>query len=794
MILSAALAAAVFYLNLSIQSDMLRSFEEFSDSVNLGYDLLVVSNGGSFTEEEMIPEGYTPAGVFGFSLEKGRATSDSGKKVKFRLISMDRKEAAEEEMFALTSVLSEYDPENPGQILFSAQKAAYYGYRLGDAVTIKVSGEQREYRIAGLFEPLWGLLSSSSYLEAILPSEGGSQFDGMYIDVGNADAEKFAGAIEAESHYDVTVLENELFPENKAANIQTALTIVLLIAAGICIYVIASTTNLILAERLPVIGIFRSIGATRRQTNLALVLENALIGLLAGMIGIPVGELLRRRLSDFYSSFSEISGSGIRGWQIFLSLLFAVALQVTVSLCAAIRINRREIREIIADTGSTAAQVSKTGTAAGCLLIAASFFLHLWNSSYLFSLCALSLLFAVVGAGLLVPLISRWISRIFAPVCGSLFGPAASLGIKETAVNKMNLSSTVLISSVLMLSLMVSMFASSISSYYNLYRTLYPYDIVTRDASLPEENYLFLAEDENVSGISFGYWQWVNTEIDGRCDEAMFAVSGTDGITVFGTPSALKDGQTIVDELWAKRYGFKIGDTVRIADTENETRWDGDLTLQIVGFCDSTALNTHRFSFLLTKSDYLNYISEAPRVVGIFLKEGKNASDVLNSLYAEIRDRTGDSPTLYEKDAYINGKMREALSALNIISAVPVLAVLLSLVGVANNRIIAFNQKRREYAGLYSVAMSRKQLGTMLFFESVGIFLSGCAVGIAAALYCLPLVRDVIYSLILYLKIRIDVPMLLCLPAAMFVLICLACIFPIRKLNRMDIVKEIKYE
>ena len=55
------------------------------------------------------------------------------------------------------------------------------------------------------------------------------------------------------------------------------------------VFIIYSSYKVITLDRLPIIGTFRSIGATKKAVTRILLLESLFYGCIGGLIGIPVG-------------------------------------------------------------------------------------------------------------------------------------------------------------------------------------------------------------------------------------------------------------------------------------------------------------------------------------------------------------------------------------------------------------------------------------------------------------------------------------------------------------------------
>ena len=93
-----------------------------------------------------------------------------------------------------------------------------------------------------------------------------------------------------------------------------------------------SLNKIILAERIPVIGTFRSIGASRTKMNLILILENALYGVFAGLFGSILGIYLNGFTSSAFITTNGVDLSknsvSITPKVVLIGIIFAVLLLI----------------------------------------------------------------------------------------------------------------------------------------------------------------------------------------------------------------------------------------------------------------------------------------------------------------------------------------------------------------------------------------------------------------------------------------------------------------------------------
>lgn len=139
--------------------------------------------------------------------------------------------------------------------------------------------------------------NSDDYEKAML-DENRTYIMGAYIDVLDDNIEQ--------AKEDLKKIDKEFSVVTVKASLVDALTqinglmiIMLVITTLIAFYIINSILKLVLEERISVIGTFRSIGASRKMTNLLLYLENIVYAIISSVIGIVIANILIRSYNKF---------------------------------------------------------------------------------------------------------------------------------------------------------------------------------------------------------------------------------------------------------------------------------------------------------------------------------------------------------------------------------------------------------------------------------------------------------------------------------------------------------------
>ena len=89
---------------------------------------------------------------------------------------------------------------------------------------------------------------------------------------------------------------------SKLGSITTAFRLMMIVVLMMSAFIIYTVFKVIVAERLPVIGTFRSIGATKISTSLVLVGESIIYGIIGGIIGDLAGIGILKVLMNLMAS------------------------------------------------------------------------------------------------------------------------------------------------------------------------------------------------------------------------------------------------------------------------------------------------------------------------------------------------------------------------------------------------------------------------------------------------------------------------------------------------------------
>jgi putative ABC transport system permease protein len=804
IIISLAISTMVLFLNLTIKDDLVKKYTSVLQGAYQDYDLVAYSNAsddnGFFQQEEMDLSGIDADHILYISAAFGVYMQEE-ENLTINLLGVDRQMLQDTNLCRLEEKSKDYNPANEGQILISRKTADKFDWKLDDIITIYTKDGEHELTIAGIAQTSGFFLTEFDNFYIITPRDFTSRCSGeensiaqVIIDLPkDSDLKGVEENFENANHdFGMDVLTDSDSIENALTTINQLLTIILCMVIGLNIFIIASITKLIMATRIPVVGTFRSVGASKRKMNFILILENAVFGLFGAVIGIGLGILVRNPMSDLFISagdaFEYLNVKlEYKVSYVIISICFAVGLQVLITLSSILKASRRSIKDNIFNTLSTRARISKKKTILGIILLSVSIVIYFVNIRYQFLPSILAIIFALAGAVYILPILTKYLAELFALIFGKLFGGAAGLGMKNISSSKTIRSSITLIAVGLSLILMVYGATTSLNKMFETDDI--NYDIRITGLIDPASEYQYIDGLEGIDHIQFDYYYFLNGKMNGK--DKTFAVVGTsryhsglNGDTEL--LENLKDDEILVDDYYAFKNRLEIGEDVTL---ESEFFNSKVKTYRIAGFIDATNFNSLRNVFIITEEEYYKELGKIPSIIEVYTNQ-----DIKQTKEMLIKKLAGTGASVETLDEYIARQKQSNQSILNMVSVILGLSIILAVFGLINNQMIGFIQRKREYAVLYSVSMSRSQLRKMIFCESLGTFLAGGTIGFILSQWLIRLLYGVLMSIGMGYPLALKFSSMLQVGGIVLIILLITTISPVRKISRLNIVNELKYE
>jgi putative ABC transport system permease protein len=401
-----------------------------------------------------------------------------------------------------------------------------------------------------------------------------------------------------------------------------------------------------------------------------------------------------------------------------------------------------------------------------------------------------------VGIINVLPLLVKGSSLIFEKISELLFGNIAVIALKNIKGDKSILNSISLITIGISVLLMVNTASSNLSKeLIDVMGRVMIYDVGISFPSMDRTHISTMARNENIESV-YPYYQLTFVEID-ELDEKISLVDGVSridyseymNIDFIGDQEQLfqelQTGRNIViTKIFQKRYELNIGDTLTLDLPK------GKKAYTIIGFAD-TMMNVG--SFALIGENYLKMDTGQIYYSGAYInvKDGVDADVLKEEVRKTFKDYSTNIHSVNETKSVMKSGTKQLTSMLTGFS---VLALAIGIVGVVNNLLISFIERKRSIAVLKSVGMSRKQVVQMIIIEALCTGLIGTIAGVIGGsmlVGLMPLMMEVM-KVIMPVRHLTETFYIYLLGGVSITII--ASITPLIKASKLNIIEAIKYE
>ena len=694
------------------------------------------------------------------------------------------------------------------QIVISEKQAKDFGFSQGQKIKVLFEDKEYEFDIVKIVENR-GL--NSTYDEypqficnideiAKIRNISSEMTDCLFIDVVEEGAAKEYAEylIDNNENYMAQALTDEENIRENTVFISYILLLVFVMAIIMIMFVVSSLNKIIIAERMPVIGTFRSIGATKAKMNGILMLENAMYGLVGGLIGGIIGYKLNSTVAGLFITTNGVDltrdTSKIDVKLILIGLLFAVLLQVVITAKAIIKANKKPVKDLIFDLHSSRYRVLKHRNIIGVILVVAALVTNYVLKDANIIITILVMVMLITGIAMVVPYLLQKISKLFSLILRKFGWQTAFVASKNIGYNKMIVTSSRVVVVALSLMLAIVTISTSVTNLFQSFRIISAdYDFIMQGLTKDESEYDKLLEIDGITKIDYmhAYMDEI-TYNDGKEFTNSPIITGMRKSAVYIKElnykvSDLKYDEVLIDEIYAEKNDLSIGDTIKL----KFAILNKELEYTIKGTVNSTYLTTSRSAIVMNYDNYIENISKTPMQAHIVAKKGAD----FDKLKEEIIDTMKELDLMVQTtEEYVTEQEEGVASIMSIFYVVIGLAVALSLIGIINNQIISFIQRRKELAVLNSTCMSKGQLKKMLFFETVLANLIAVIIGVVTSILLTDILDNVMCGLSLYVQVEYSYMTAFIFAGAIFAILILTLLSPMKRLKKMNIVNEIKYE
>ena len=590
--------------------------------------------------------------------------------------------------------------------------------------------------------------------------------------------------------------------------LQTILLVFGFVAVFVGAFLIFNTFSITVAQRVSEFGMLRTLGASRPQILTSVMLEALAIGLLGAIVGIGGGYVMAVLLNALLKAFNvdlPTTGLVMETRTVVVSLLVGVIVTAFSSMVPAVRSTR------VPPIAALQAYVPPASRRRRLVFAAFSVLLGLAGLAMLllglFGSGSASTQAGLMGAGAvaIVFAVSLFSPRLVRPLAAIAGWPLERLrrltGRLARENSQRNPGRTAVTAAALMIGLALVAFV-----------TVFAAGLKSSVAQVIDENFeggLVIQNSDGFSPIPAGA-AVAARKVPGvelvatiRSTEAKLLGEGSNARVTAPTPDVeravdvewkrggpatlrnLRDGQAVVSDGFASDHGLEIGDRFRLL-----SQTGAKPALRVAGEFDSK-LGVFG-SVLITQRVMTTAFHQAQDTIDFVIVEpGADAAQVQAAL-------TAGAERLFPTTEVMNqGELKESREdqlqeLVNLVYALLILAIVISLFGIANTLALSIHERTRELGMLRAIGMSRRQVRTMIRYEAVITALIGAILGIVlgvifAALISQPL-KDEGFTL------SYPVGSLLVLLVLAGLAGVLAAIPPARRASRLNVLESLHYE
>jgi putative ABC transport system permease protein len=703
-------------------------------------------------------------------------------------------------------------PSGPGEVLVDAGTADAHQFTVGQQIEILFQGPPEAFTIVGIAgfgetDNLGGATLAVFDLrtaQRVLDREGVVDSVSVRIDEG-ASGPTVQREIQQVVGPKVEVITSADVAAEQSKALQEGLgffRIVLLVFAAIALFVgafiIFNTFSIIVAQRSRELALLRTLGASRRQVLVSVVVEAALVGIFASVIGVLVGIGIAAGLRALLGA----AGIDLPSTALQLkprTLVVALVVGLVVTVIAAVVPARHAARvapiQALQESSSTMGSHFRRRLVTGAIVLALGLGFLLFGlfgrPSNAAALVGLGAAATFIAVAMLSPLIAR-------PVAGAIGAPIKGLSVqarvgRENAMRNPRRTSSTAVALTIGLGLvaMVSILGASLkaSTTATLESQLradiivtstsfgpFSTDAATRVAALPEV--------ANFTAVRQGAFR-VNgqTSFLNAADPSQLNAVTDVGLRE-GSFADLGPGTVMVHADLAAEKGWGLGDQVPAAFPSI-----GDEPLTIVGIYDENALVGDYLVSLSTFEEV--YVQQLDSLLLATAVDGVSSDQLRTAIQGALKD----FPNLEVQDqaAFRDKQAGFVDSLLNLVTALLAMSILIALFGIVNTLGLSIYERTRELGLLRAVGMDRRSVKRMIRWEAVIIAILGGMLGILVGIgFGVALQRALESEGVTVLAI--PAPQLLVYLVLAGLAGVLAAIFPARRAAKLNVLEAIAYE
>lgn len=563
-----------------------------------------------------------------------------------------------------------------------------------------------------------------------------------------------------------------------------------------CMFIIFTAFNLITLERIPIVGTLRSIGSTRRLINTILIVESAGLGAIGGLAGCALGVGVLLYIKSTYAAGDDVvlNANLVFGMpEVLLAVGAAIVITTASAILPILGLTKTPIKNIILnDLGKGQSKPSRLWMV-GVVLLAACVVAPPFIPKNFTGMIIASVLLtgALVGLVPLVPFLTYHLARLIGQ--WPFLPYEVVLGIRNVRDNKALMNNIQLFSAAIaIVAFMASIFATMGADLVKAWERDTQYDLSLSLRHSDEKSLAALAQVEGVQAFSGNYQNHVYLPDYKMYLNLLFGIEGADFFE-FMPVGQLAENLAAVDNLnggknviltnvLKDKLGLKLGDTLLIqfgSRTAPYTITGFVETNMGIGHIGYISAANYREEMDVTDYDFIN------------LKTPGDPDAVKNNI---LRALGKEVMRIDTKQELMQANADKVVGIFTAINSYAQLALLVGIIGVLNNLVASFIERRRGFAMVRCVGMSKKGLNRMLVTEAVAMGVFGVTFGLVCALLMSALIPATVSVLWGKVTVQFAVQEMVTMGLVGILAMLAISAVPVLSHNKLSLIETIKYE
>ena len=698
---------------------------------------------------------------------------------------------------------------NGAQIILSKKSADQLGVSVGEQMNLDIRG-MRKVELVAVVDNTGLFTQEQGYIQGIMPFDCISKYlksnnraSVIYIEnKENVDVDETIAMLQdVYPKYTVERIFDQEDLEEEMSYITTPFLMMTFIVVFMSAFIIYSSFKVIMLEKLPIVGTFRSIGATKGAMNAVLLLESLFYGILGGIGACILGVGALYVLSNLMVSMMMGGGMSISTYvpigAYVMTFLLGVIMAVLSTILPIMSVSKISLKDIILNNRPHKSRKYLKGTIIGICIIIGGFWLAATFKGDIAMLTSmLGLLMVIIGVIKLLPLIVLQASKVLGVAFKVVFGNIGELASKNIKKNSSVLNSITLITiGVGILFSISTMTQNVLDQVLDFYKTTFKCDIMASIWECDDQMLRIVKRNENVvntietMSLSIEVEEFDNTEIypeviqtTQMSPDIIYNIEGDERALL----QELQDGRHIIlTNILKNQYGLKEGDMITLNFEKTPRQY------KIIGFMD-TLWNNGFFGILPMKYIKQDADRNTYDSVYVSVKEGVDPEEVCTQLTDSLADITSTRIITVEQQTQSNQESNAGM--MSMISIFAILAMVIGIVGVINNLMISFIERRQNIAMLRSIGMSKVQVLKMIFIEGIGSGIIGAAGGLGAGILTCYMLDYVLQAMMMPIHMEIVPELFLSYFIGGMMITVIGSVIPAKGSSKLNIIEAIKYE